>query len=152
MQNNNWTVGKGIGFAGKWIAIAIIIASLFSFINNRFRDDNYYGRPMIPPEKIEELSCSNPSYEHPLIAYCAHMGYNATLISTDNIFEIDGTCTFDDGNTCILSEFYYDKCGIEYQIEVPCRKKGEVVFSWGECCKGLRICEPDWVLGQDTCE
>lgn len=95
---------------------------------------------------------SADEYEHPLMAFCEHQGYQATLQDTGNIFEIDGICQFPDNSTCKLSEFYQKTCGELYLTEPPCRNVGEVVFtSFESCCEGLEVNIPDYVLGQPSC-
>lgn len=92
------------------------------------------------------------NYTHPLVAFCEHRGYNASISVTKNIFEIEGTCFFNDGKSCKLSDFYYGRCGVSYQTQISCRKEGKVVFqNFEKCCEGLEIYEPDYVLSQPIC-
>ena len=70
----NWTPGKGIAVAGKWIAIAVMFAVLLSFINNRLREDCYYDERMPIKPEVEQKGC---------IGYCATLLYpNGTIIKT----------------------------------------------------------------------
>ena len=80
----------------------------------------------------------------PSLGYCEHMGYE-----TPN-FE---NCSFGDGNSCPLWDFYKGDCGQEYVKEIPCRKQGEYVFpEFEECCEGLKPYLPTKMLGQTTCQ
>jgi len=57
-MKNNFTLGKGIAVAGKWIAIAIMIVSLLNFIDNRLDDCKYeYERSVVieKPNPQEEI-------------------------------------------------------------------------------------------------
>jgi len=51
-MKNEWSIGRGIAVAGKWLAIALIITILFTstlkFINNRLTEDCYYNEPLRP--------------------------------------------------------------------------------------------------------
>ena len=91
-------------------------------------------------------------YEHPFVAFCVNQGYEMQWDDSLPIYVIDGTCIFPDKESCKLSDFYYEECGLEYHKEFPCKNKDEVIFeAFEECCKGLEAYEQDWVLGQTIC-
>lgn len=46
-------------------------------------------------------------------------------------------CMFDDGNKCLIEEFYEGKCGSEYRKPIPCGQEGERIYSLQKCCDGL---------------
>ncbi len=80
----------------------------------------------------------------PALAYCEHMGYEH--VNYEN-------CSFGDGNSCPLWDFFKGSCGQDYVKEIPCRKQGEDVFaSFEECCGNLKPYLPSKLLGQASCQ
>lgn len=63
----DWTLGRGLAIAGKWICIAIMFAALLNFIDNQINpDDCYCDRPVVPtpPEKaVGEIPLTNNTVE-----------------------------------------------------------------------------------------
>lgn len=79
----------------------------------------------------------------PAPAYCEHMGYE---------LQENYSCSFGDGNSCGLRDFYMGDCGQEYVKEFPCRKQGEAVFHFEECCGTLKPYLTTGFVGQTTCQ
>ena len=91
------------------VVFAIILTGVYSISENNKKED---------PSIIT------------LVAYCDQMGYKSNLP--------EKKCTFQEGISCDLEEFYLGKCAPEYKKEIV-RKEGQVVFEiFGRCELGLK--------------
>jgi hypothetical protein len=85
--------------------------------------------------------------------YCEHMGYNYTMQQVPNTSYSKGICHFPGNESCEAEKFLEGECGQEHVEEIPCREKGEPVFTEFEsCCGDLEPYVQPGAIGQATCQ
>lgn len=83
----------------------------------------------------------------PIAAFCEDRGY------TVEITDISTKCIFPSGESCDLIEFYSGTCGEDFQKEpISCRKEGEHVYSFEQCCESLVAESDNFVLKAPVCK
>ena len=69
----------------------------------------------------------------PYSDYCQGVGYSVQESKNNTLL-----CIFPDGKECEPITFYSGNCGKEYKKELPCKRAGENLKVFYECCKGLK--------------